>query len=131
MTVGYFYNKELFTKAGIAGPAKTWDEFFSDLEKLKTSGTSAISMDTGDGGWCTGILLSGLIGTNGDAGNKFMNTLQPTNYETPEFIDAAKKIQLCFQKYTTTDAIGGKYDAAANNFLTGKTAMIFNGPWMI
>ncbi len=26
--IGYFYNKELFEKAGITEPAKTWDEFF-------------------------------------------------------------------------------------------------------
>ncbi len=36
-----------------------------------------------------------------------------------------------FKNYTTVDAIGGKYENAANNFLSGKTAIIANGPWMI
>jgi raffinose/stachyose/melibiose transport system substrate-binding protein len=36
-----------------------------------------------------------------------------------------------FQNYTTTDAIGGEYGAAANNFFNEKTAIIANGPWMV
>lgn len=36
-----------------------------------------------------------------------------------------------FQKYTTADAIGGDYAAAANNFFNEKTAIIANGPWMV
>ena len=36
-----------------------------------------------------------------------------------------------YQNYTTQDAIGGKYENAANNFLAGQTAMLANGPWMI
>ncbi|GLW10494.1 solute-binding protein [Microtetraspora sp. NBRC 13810] len=35
-----FYNKDLFTKAGIAEPPKTWDELKADAEKLKASGVS-------------------------------------------------------------------------------------------
>lgn len=36
-----------------------------------------------------------------------------------------------FQKYTTPDAVGGKYENAASNFFMGQTAIIANGPWMI
>lgn len=128
--MGYFYNKELFKKAGIAEPAKTWDEFFADCDKLLAAGITPLSMDTADSGWLSGIILTALVGTNGDAGNKFMNSFNPTNYELPEFIEPVKKLQKCFLKYTTKDAVGGKYDNGANNFFIGKTAMIFNGPWM-
>lgn len=34
---GYYYNKDMFAKAGIT-PAKTWDEFMSNCEKLKAAG---------------------------------------------------------------------------------------------
>lgn len=129
--IGYFYNKELFEKAGIAGPAKTWDEFFRILDKLKAAGITPISMDTADTGWLTSLLLCSMIGTNGENGNKFMNTMQPKDYMTSEFIEAAGKIQMMFQKYTTKDAVGGKYENGANNFFAGKTAIIANGPWMI
>ena len=71
-----------------------------------------------------------MIASN-DAGEEFMNTIQPKDYNTPEFIDAATKIQQMFQKYTTSDAVGGAYENAASNFYMEETAMIANGPWMI
>ncbi|SKA91134.1 raffinose/stachyose/melibiose transport system substrate-binding protein [Caloramator quimbayensis] len=60
-----------------------------------------------------------------------MNTTNIKDFTTPEFIDAFTKIQKMFKEYTTTDAVGGKYENGANNFLSEKTAMIANGPWMI
>src|SRR6187551_19076 len=33
-----FYNKDLFTKAGIAAPPKTWDEFEADAKKVQALG---------------------------------------------------------------------------------------------
>jgi raffinose/stachyose/melibiose transport system substrate-binding protein len=35
---GFWYNKALFAKAGIAGTPETWDEFLSDVAKLKAAG---------------------------------------------------------------------------------------------
>lgn len=33
--IGVWYNKDLFAKAGIAVPPTTWDEFLTDVDKLK------------------------------------------------------------------------------------------------
>jgi raffinose/stachyose/melibiose transport system substrate-binding protein len=129
--IGYFYNRELFDKAGVK-PAATWDEFLANLEKIKTStGIAPLAMMTGENAWTTKLLLGAIVGTIGDEGNKFMNTPFPKNFETPEFIEGLKKIQTILQKYTTKDALGAGYANAANNFLQGKAAIIANGPWMI
>ncbi|MGH4038258.1 MAG: ABC transporter substrate-binding protein [Sphaerochaeta sp.] len=128
--IGYFYNKDLFKKAGITSPATTWDEFFSQCDKLKAAGITPVSMDTADSGWVTSLMLCAMIANN-DAGTKFMNTSLPTDYNTPEFITAASNIQKLFMNYTTLDAVGGKYENAASNFFMGQTAIIANGPWMI
>lgn len=128
--VGYFYNKEMFQKAGIK-PAATWDEWFSNCDKLKAAGFTPLAMMTGENSWTTNLILASLIGTNGDAGNKFMNTMHPKSFETPEVIDSLSKIQKMLSNYTTKDAIGAKYNDAANNFLSEKAAIIANGPWMI
>jgi multiple sugar transport system substrate-binding protein len=37
-----FYNKDLFTKAGIAAPPKTWDEFEADAKKVQALGDGNI-----------------------------------------------------------------------------------------
>lgn len=129
--VGYFYNKELFEKAGITELPKTWEEFFQVCDTLKAAGITPLSMDTADTGWLTSLWLSSMIGTDGSEGNEYMNTMHVDNYMTPEFLDAIEKIQKMFLEYTTSDAVGGKYENGANNFLSGRTAMIANGPWMI
>lgn len=130
-TIGYFYNKELFEKAGLKGPAKTWDEFFEQLETLKKAGIIPLSMDTADSAWVTSLWMGAMIATDGENGKAFMGQMMPFDYNTPEVIRALGKIQEMFQKYTTLDAVGGKYENAANAFLSGQTAMIANGPWMI
>lgn len=130
-TVGYFYNKDLFEQAGIESVPQTWDEFFEACDKLKAAGITPVSMDTADSGWCSGLMLGAAIADAGDAGEEFMNTNQPETYNTPEFIEGATKIQRLFQEYTTTDAIGGDYSVAANNFFNDRTAIIANGPWMV
>jgi len=128
--MGYYYNTELFAQAGIEKPAETWEEFFEICDKLLAAGITPLSMDTADTGWCSSLLLGAIIGSS-DEGEKFMNTVQPESYSTPELIEAAGMVQTMFQKYTTVDAIGGEYSVAANNFWNEKTAIVANGPWMV
>lgn len=129
--VGYFYNKELFEKAGIAEPAKTWDEFWEQCDKLKAAGITPLALDTADSAWVTSLWAGAMIATSGDEGYQFMKQMNPIDYNNQPTIDAFTNVQKMLQEYTTLDAIGGKYEHAANNFLSGQAAMIANGPWMI
>lgn len=36
--IGFWYNKDLFAKAGISAPPTTWDELLTDVDKLKAAG---------------------------------------------------------------------------------------------
>ena len=129
-----YYNKELFKQAGIDAPEvafASWDEFFAACDKLKEAGITPVGMDSADSGWLTNLWMSALIGTAGDAGNQWMNTMYPTDFNTPEVEKAAETIQKMFKEYTTADAVGGKYDPMATHFFNGEVAMFPNGPWMI
>jgi raffinose/stachyose/melibiose transport system substrate-binding protein len=42
--VGFWYNKKLFSKAGITEPPATWAAFLDDVKKLKASGTTPIAL---------------------------------------------------------------------------------------
>jgi raffinose/stachyose/melibiose transport system substrate-binding protein len=128
--MGYYYNKEMFQKAKIS-PAKTWDEWFSNCEKLKAIGVAPLALMTGENSWTTNLILSAMVASRGNAGQTLMNTLHPKTYQTPEMIQALGDIQRCLQKYTTRDALGAIYANAANNFLAEQAAIISNGPWMI
>jgi raffinose/stachyose/melibiose transport system substrate-binding protein len=129
--IGYFYNKELFAKAGINAPARTWTEFFSQCEQLKAAGIIPLAMDTADSAWVSMLWMGAMVATENAAGLGFMKRMMPDNYNTPEMIKAVGQIQNIFRNYTTVDAVGGGYEHAANNFLSGKAAMIANGPWMM
>lgn len=129
-----YYNKDLFKKAGIEAPETgyaTWDEFFAACDKLKAKGITPVSMDSADLGWLSNLWYSGLIGTAGKEGNDFMNKQYPTDYNTSVVEDATATLQKMLQKYTTSDALGGKYDTMATHFFNGEVAMLPNGPWMI
>ena len=129
--IGYFYNKELFARAGISGPATTWDEFFSQCDRLKAAGIIPLSLDTADSAWVATLWLGAMVATTNQAGLDLVQTMNPRNYSTPEFIQAVTRLQRMFQNYTTQDAVGGAYEHASNNFLSGRTAMMANGPWML
>lgn len=129
-----YYNKELFAQAGIEAPEVAyadWNAFFEACDKLKAAGITPVGMDTADSGWLTNLWMSALIGTNGEAGNQWMNSMYPTEFNTPEVVAAAEMVQKMFQEYTTADAVGGKYDPMATHFFNGEVAMFPNGPWMI
>ncbi|WP_282695929.1 extracellular solute-binding protein [Streptomyces sp. CC208A] len=42
--VGFWYNKKLFAKAGIASPPATWAELLEDVRKLKAAGVTPIAL---------------------------------------------------------------------------------------
>ncbi len=46
--VGFWYNKDLFAKAGIDAPPATWSELLADVQKLKDAGITPIALGAGD-----------------------------------------------------------------------------------
>ena len=44
--MAFYYDKEVFDKAGISEPPSTWDEFYQDAKKIKQIG-SYITNDQG------------------------------------------------------------------------------------
>jgi raffinose/stachyose/melibiose transport system substrate-binding protein len=46
--VGFWYNKELFSKAGVSSPPKTWPQFLAAIEKLKQAGITPIAIGSKD-----------------------------------------------------------------------------------
>lgn len=130
VVMDYYYNTEIFEAAGIE-PAKTWDEFMENLQKIKDAGYTPITMMTGENCWTTNVLLAAMIGTAGEAGNQFMNTKYPETYQIPEVIESLGRIQKILQEYTTPDAIGATYSVAANHFLNGEVGILCNGTWVI
>lgn len=127
--VGLFYNMELLGQAGIDKVPETWDEWWTTLEALEAAGIPAVSLHTQDIGWSAMLIFEALVARTPE-GEAFLGIKYPTDYNHPFIIEAARDIARIFE-FTTPDAVGGAYTLAANNFLSGNTAIMPNGPWMI
>ncbi len=127
--VGLFYNTELMAQAGVASIPETWDDWWAALEKFKAADIPAVALHTQDTGWSAMLIYEALM-VRDPAGRDFLNEKFPTDFNKPFIVDANADIARIFQ-YTTDDAVGSAYDMAANNFLSGKAAIMPNGPWMI
>lgn len=126
---GMYYNKELFAQAGIDQFPETLEEFWAACDKLKEAGITPISLHTTETGWCPMIFATSRLALT-EGGKEFSHQMYPTNFDTPEIRECFEIVKRLFE-YSTADAVGGNYALAANNFASGNTAMIPNGPWMI
>jgi ABC-type glycerol-3-phosphate transport system substrate-binding protein len=129
-SIGIYYNKSLFAKAGIATFPSTWSEFTDDCAKLKAAGITCFAMD---GNWVTLLMWANLIGTQpGGAQFLLTGTSKPDYASNPAVIKATEFLKsLHTSGYVNQDAFTGDYNNAATPFVQGQAAMIANGPWMV
>ena len=89
--VGFWYNKDLFTEAGIDAPPATWDEFLEDVQALKDAGITPIAVGAGDK-WPAHFYYSYLMIREG--GQAAMDQVTADlNFNTPEFVEAGNQLQ--------------------------------------
>jgi ABC-type glycerol-3-phosphate transport system substrate-binding protein len=129
-SIGIYYNKALFAKAGIRSFPSTWTEFLRDCGKLKASGSIPFAMD---GNWVTLLMWANLIGTQ-TGGAKFLSTgtAKGSYVRNPAVVKATNFLKrLHTSGFVNSDAFTGDYNNAATAFVQGQAAMIANGPWMV
>ncbi|MGI6172483.1 MAG: ABC transporter substrate-binding protein [Christensenellales bacterium] len=127
--VGIYYNKEMLSAVGYDEFPTTWDDFWACCEALKANGIAPIALHTTETGWCPMLMATAYVATLGEDAGAFLRMNFPSDFNNEYMIAMAECLQKLFQ-YTTSDAIGGTYSLASNNFCASKAAMIANGPWM-
>jgi raffinose/stachyose/melibiose transport system substrate-binding protein len=129
--VGFWYNKDLFTKAGISAPPATWDELLQDVQKLKDAGITPIAVGAGDK-WPAHFWYSYLMVRLGgaDAMNKIA---ADNNFSVPNVIDAGKHVaQLVALSPFQEGFLGAGWDAPdgeSGTMASGGAAMDLMGQW--
>lgn len=121
-----FYNKEVFQKAGIKAPIPTWDEWFVAGDKIKALGVSPFAGMNTDNSWTVMLMYSAHVGSEGGP-NVWKGV---SDFNNPVWLEGVKFLKRLWD-YTTPDSVNLPYQVASNNYLSGKAAMIANGPWMI
>ncbi|MFD2444359.1 ABC transporter substrate-binding protein [Bacillus sp. CGMCC 1.16607] len=127
-TTGFYYNKKLFDEAGLSYPDETWD-----WNKLKEAAKQLTNKDKGVWGFAAVMGNQGgyydLIWQNG--GHIISKDGKSVGFDQPEAIEALKyNISFIEEGLSPTHAQMSE-TKPSDLFLSGKVAMMFDGPWMV
>jgi len=89
--VGFWYNKALFKKAGIAAPPTTWNELLDDVRKLKAAGVTPIAV-AGKDKWPEMYWWAYLSMRIGGL-NALKQAASSNDFTGPAFVQAGEKLK--------------------------------------
>ncbi|MFC7762350.1 extracellular solute-binding protein [Catellatospora bangladeshensis] len=129
--VGFWYNKDLFAKAGITAPPTTWAELLTTVSKIKAAGIVPIAL-AGKEKWPGHFYWAYLAMRVGGLG-ALQKAAEDGNFDTPDFIAAGQRLKELvdlqpFQK----GFLGADYsspDGQAATMGNGGAAMELMGQW--
>ena len=127
---GIWYNKKIFSDNGIAVPG-TWDELTAASSKLLAKGIQPFAGD-GKDGWPITRLVGAYIFR--DLGSDALKKVADgkAKLTDAEYVKAAQEVaDLGAKGYFGADVASLDYDGATNQFLTGKSAMMYMGSWLL
>jgi raffinose/stachyose/melibiose transport system substrate-binding protein len=127
--VGWWYNKDLFKKAGINKEPATWTEFLVDVKKLKSTGITPIALGEKDS-W-TGMHIWSYLVTRIGGEKAFKAAIDGTgSFTDPAFVKAGEELQkLIALKPFQNGYLSAVHDDMMSTFGNGKAAMMLSGQW--
>jgi raffinose/stachyose/melibiose transport system substrate-binding protein len=126
--IGFWYNKALFTKAGITAPPATWDELLAAVSKLKAAGVAPLAI-AGKDEWPSMHLWTYLVLRNG-GGDALAQMVQSGNWNTDACTKAGEAV-LALNKLDPYQAgyKSATYNDEAASVGNGKAGMELMGQW--
>jgi raffinose/stachyose/melibiose transport system substrate-binding protein len=127
--VGFWYNKDLFAKAGISAPPATWTEFLADVSKLKAANITPIAVGEKDKwpGHFYWVYLATRIGGRAAFEAAYNRT---GSFADPAFVQAGERLkELVDLQPFQTGFLGADYPAHQTLMANGKAAMELMGQW--
>lgn len=127
--VGFWYNKDLFAKAGIDAPPTTWTELLADIQKLKDAGITPIALGAGDK-WPAAFWWEYLAVRMGGKAAFDAASSRSGSFADPPFVQAGQKIQELAALQPFQDGfLGATWGDEATAMGNGKAAMDLMGQW--
>ncbi len=127
--IGWWYNTELFAKAGIQAPPTTWTEFLEAVKKLKAAGITPIAVGMGDK-WPGMHMWAYFVTRLGGKANFEGALLRTGAFTDAPFVEAGKKLQELAALQPFQDGfLGATYGDEATLMGNGKAAMELMGQW--
>jgi len=127
--VGFWYNKDLFTQAGIAAPPATWSEFLEAVKALKAAGITPIALGEGDK-WPGAFWWEYLaVRLGGQAAFDAASSRQGAFTDAP-FVEAGEKLlELAALEPFQEGYLGSSWPDEQAVMATSKAAMDLMGQW--
>jgi raffinose/stachyose/melibiose transport system substrate-binding protein len=127
--IGWWYNKDLFKKAGIDKEPATWSEFLIDVKKLKDAGITPIALGEGDS-W-TGMHIWSYLATRVGGEKAFNAALDGSgSFADPAFVKAGEELKKLITLKPFQDGyLRASHDEMQAAFGNGKAAMELSGQW--
>ncbi|WP_106796348.1 ABC transporter substrate-binding protein [Rhizobium sp. H4] len=123
-----FYSKEAFDKAGIAEEPKSWEEFFTDLDKLKAAGIIPVAW--GGQPWqqtkVFNMILLSQVGIDG-----FLKIYIDKDKSEASVEGVKKTLEILgkLRAYVDAGAAGRNWNDATAMLITAKAGVQFMGDW--
>lgn len=131
--VGFFYNRDLLTKAGVdAGTIKTWGDLLAAVKKLKAAGITPIIVGGADK-WPIHFYWTHLAMRNGGRG-AFEAALrgQGDGFAAAPFVQAGEQLkQLVDLEPFQPGFLGVTFPQSSGQFGDGKGAMVLQGNFVL
>lgn len=127
--VSVWYNKDLFTQAGIANPPATWTEFLEDVQLLKDAGITPIALGEKDT-W-TGMHIWSYLATRIGGEAAFKSVVDGTGKWTDDtFVQAGVELKKLIDMDPFQEGyLGASHDEMQATFGNGEAAMLIGGQW--
>jgi raffinose/stachyose/melibiose transport system substrate-binding protein len=119
--VGFWYNKDLFKKAGIDTPPATWTDFLGIVRKLKSAGVVPIAL-AGQDKWPAHFYWAYLAMRIGGV-ELTKKAAEDKKFDTKEFVQAGEK----FKELIALDPFQKGFLAAKYDAPDGQAASVGNG----
>ena len=128
MPAWFFYSKPVFAKAGISGDPKSFDEFVSDLDKLKKAGVIPLAL--GGQPWQEKITFDAVFADVGGP-DLYLKVYRDRDQNAVKS-DAFKKVLASFKKlhdYVDPGSPGRNWNDATALVISGKAGVQIMGDW--
>lgn len=127
--VGFWYNKDLFKKAGIDAPPTTWDDLLSDVKKLKDAGITPIAIGEKDK-WPGHFWWASLATRTGGQAAFEAAFKRTGSFADPPFVQAGVLLKQLVDLNAFQDGfLGETYGNEAAHMGNGEVAMELMGQW--
>jgi raffinose/stachyose/melibiose transport system substrate-binding protein len=129
---GFWYNKALFSRAGIATPPQTWDQFLADVARLKAAKIVPYALGEKDG-W-TGLHLWTYLVLREGGSEALTAMLRSGNWNMEACVEGGGRVQELvalnpFQKGYMAASYAGSGATEAATMGNGQAAMELMGQW--